>query len=127
MQRKEAKDDLIATKMLIEREAIKQACQRSKNETFVEIKELVEKKIEEASSVDLYSLFFSKIVESTGNFLLYRIWDIINEYFYSLRIELDEEKSRSVMRQLYEAIAMKDEQHALQQYENVLTLFHMEG
>jgi DNA-binding FadR family transcriptional regulator len=127
LQRKEAKDDLIATKMLIEREAIKQACHSRKEETLAEMKGIIEKKTGEKPPIDFYSLFFSKIVESTNNFLLYRIWDIINEYFYSLRLEIDEEKSRKTMQDLYSAIEQQKEQMALQVYEDILELFHIEG
>jgi DNA-binding FadR family transcriptional regulator len=127
LQRKEAKDDLIATKMLVEREAIKQACQRSDSETLAELDEIIEKRVEKTSSIDLYSLFFSKVVESTNNFLLYRIWDIINEYFYSLRLEINEEKTREILQDLYISIKQQEEQKALQVYENILELFHIEG
>ncbi len=65
------KRDLIETKLLIERICLQLACER-----------LTDQKLEHIARAEhTYDLFFQRVVEATDNYLLLRIWLVLNDFF----------------------------------------------
>ncbi|WP_461201298.1 FadR/GntR family transcriptional regulator [Anoxybacillus sp. TBDG-1] len=71
LQGNREKRDLIETKMLIERICLQLACER-----------LTDQKLEHIARAEhTYDLFFQRVVEATDNYLLLRIWLVLNDFF----------------------------------------------
>ncbi|EMT45419.1 FadR/GntR family transcriptional regulator [Anoxybacillus flavithermus] len=71
LQGNREKRDLVETKLLIERTCLQLACER-----------MTEEKLEHIAQAEhTYHLFFRRIVEATDNYLLLRIWLVLNDFF----------------------------------------------
>jgi len=71
LQGNREKRDLVETKLLIERTCLQLACERMTEEKFEHI----------AQAEHTYHMFFLRIVEATDNYLLLRIWLVLNDFF----------------------------------------------
>ncbi|MBB5355182.1 MULTISPECIES: FadR/GntR family transcriptional regulator [Anoxybacillus] len=71
LQGNREKRDLIETKMFIERMCLQLACERLTDEKLEHI----------ARAEHTYDLFFQRVVEATDNYLLLRIWLVLNDFF----------------------------------------------
>lgn len=71
LQGNREKRDLIETKLLMERMCLQLACKR-----------MTDEKLERIAQADrMYHSFFRRIVEATDNYLLLRIWLVLNDFF----------------------------------------------
>lgn len=119
LQMNQSKKDLIQTKMLIEKEAIRSFCHEEQADAMLLLGEVIDKK-KQISNVEYYYSFFSLLVNKTGNFLLYRIWEIINEYTLPIYKEREIELDFTF---LYEALKKRGEKEALEEYKKIIDLF----
>lgn len=69
------KSDLLETKYLIERQCIQLACDR------INAQQLEELELKNGQEGITFSQLFKVIVEATDNFLMLRIWQVINDYY----------------------------------------------
>ncbi|WP_044894519.1 FadR/GntR family transcriptional regulator [Bacillus alveayuensis] len=75
LQGQKAKADLIETKLLIEKICLQLACQRCNENELAALKQLIEQK-----KID-YETFFKWTTNAGQNYLLTRIWLVLNDFF----------------------------------------------
>jgi DNA-binding FadR family transcriptional regulator len=117
LQDEKTKKDLLQTKLLLEKDALRLLCESGNAEALQELKDLFSYK--DSSAADFHTIFFAKAVEQTQNYLLYRIWAIANDYFSSLPYRFEIENKNEYWN-IYSAIEKKNETEAIAIY-NVLT------
>jgi GntR family transcriptional repressor for pyruvate dehydrogenase complex len=75
LQEKKAKADLVETKWLIEQLCLALACERRTEAQLDELKGLIQQK-----TID-YETFFKWVLKAGNNYLLERIWRVLNDFF----------------------------------------------
>jgi GntR family transcriptional repressor for pyruvate dehydrogenase complex len=75
LQEKKAKDDVVETKLLIEQLCLRLACKRRSETQLNQLKEMIQQ-----NTID-YELFFKWVLEAGNNYLLERIWRVLNDFF----------------------------------------------
>jgi len=75
LQREKAKEDLTETKLLIEKVCLRLGCERYNDKQLALLKEMIEQQ-----SVQ-YEQFLKWVVEAADNYLLARIWLVLNDFF----------------------------------------------
>jgi GntR family transcriptional regulator, transcriptional repressor for pyruvate dehydrogenase complex len=75
LQGEKAKADLIETKLLIEKICLQLACQRCNENELAALKQLIEQK-----KID-YETFLKWVTNAGQNYLLTRIWLVLNDFF----------------------------------------------
>jgi GntR family transcriptional repressor for pyruvate dehydrogenase complex len=75
LQEKKAKDDVVETKLMIEQLCLRLACQRRTETQLNQLKEMIQQNV-----ID-YELFFKWVLEVGNNYLLDRIWRVLNDFF----------------------------------------------
>lgn len=109
LQDEKAKNDVIETKYMIEVDCLYLAADKFQKEEF----ERLQIWIEEHHFVD--EEFFKKIAEIADNHLFYRIWNILNDYYNSLQLQvLPAEKAE--YRMLAESLASQKKELILEKY-----------
>lgn len=119
LQMNQSKKDLLGTRTLVEKEAIRYFCVNGSIEVKNELLEIVEKKTEYESFIEYYRAFFSKLVSGAENFLNFRIWDIALEYL----MPIHEKNMQYDMTVLVQAILDKQEEKAFKEYNNLVECF----
>ncbi|MBB4074755.1 GntR family transcriptional repressor for pyruvate dehydrogenase complex [Anoxybacillus voinovskiensis] len=76
LQEKRAKEDLAETKWLIEEMCLSLACKRRTEEHVQELEQLLTKPLD-------YETFFQWVVKAGNNYLLERIWRVLNDFYQS--------------------------------------------
>jgi len=76
LQEKRAKEDLAETKWLIEEMCLSLACKRRTEEHVQELEQLLTKPLS-------YETFFQWVVKAGNNYLLERIWRVLNDFYQS--------------------------------------------
>ncbi len=112
--------DLLQTKRLLEKDMIRLVCNLRK-ETFSEVLSKLHKVLEEnESSIPvLHQTFFKTLIEQFDNYLLYRIWMIVNDYVATLSCEVSGD-SIEMYRKLYATLEVKQENDALKIYDELV-------
>jgi DNA-binding FadR family transcriptional regulator len=112
--------DLLQTKRLLEKDMIRLVCNLPK-ETFSEVLSKLHKVLEEnESSIPvLHQTFFKTLIEQFNNYLLYRIWMIVNDYVATLSCEVSGD-SIEMYRKLYATLEVKQENDALKIYDELV-------
>ncbi|MGG0204289.1 Uncharacterized protein BWINRA5_05047 [Bacillus mycoides] len=112
--------DLLQTKRLLEKDMIRLVCNLPK-ETFSEVLSKLHKVLEEnESSIQvLHQTFFKTLIEQFDNYLLYRIWMIVNDYVATLSCEVSGD-SIEMYRKLYATLEVKQENDALKIYDELV-------
>ncbi|MEX0414761.1 FadR/GntR family transcriptional regulator [Bacillus sp. C30] len=112
--------DLLQTKRLLEKDMIRLVCNLPK-ETFSEVLSKLHQVLEEnESSIPvLHQTFFKTIIEQFNNYLLYRIWMIVNDYVATLSCEVSGD-SIEMYRKLYATLEVKQENDALKIYDELV-------
>jgi DNA-binding FadR family transcriptional regulator len=112
--------DLLQTKRLLEKDMIRLVCNLPK-ETFSEVLSKLHKVLEEnESSIPvLHQTFFKTLIEQFDNYLLYRIWMIVNDYVATLSCEVSGD-SIEMYRKLYATLEVKQENDALKIYDELV-------
>jgi GntR family transcriptional repressor for pyruvate dehydrogenase complex len=114
LQGQKAKADLIETKLLIEKICLQLACQRRTENQLAALKEMIEQK-----TVD-YDRFFKWVADAGDNYLLVRIWLVLNDFFrlekttvdiplifYKKMLAAFQEQNESALLLLYEEHVVK--------------------
>ncbi|EJQ15713.1 FadR family transcriptional regulator [Bacillus cereus] len=112
--------DLLQTKRLLEKDMIRIVCDLPK-ETFSKVLSKLHQVLEEnESSIPmLHQTFFKTLIEQFDNYLLYRIWMIVNDYVATLSCEISGD-SIEIYRKLYAALKEKQENDALKIYDELV-------
>jgi DNA-binding FadR family transcriptional regulator len=112
--------DLLQTKRLLEKDMIRLVCNLPK-ETFSEVLSKLHQVLEEnESSIPvLHQTFFKTLIEQFDNYLLYRIWMIVNDYVATLSCEVSGD-SIEMYRKLYATLEAKQENDALKIYDELV-------
>ncbi|CAM4095616.1 FadR family transcriptional regulator [Bacillus cereus] len=112
--------DLLQTKRLLEKDMIRIVCNLPK-EAFSKVLSKLHQVLEEnASSIPmLHQTFFKTLIEQVDNYLLYRIWMIVNDYVATLSCEVSGD-SIELYRKLYATLEVKQENDALKIYDELV-------
>ncbi|MEN1935130.1 GntR family transcriptional regulator [Paenibacillus sp. 102] len=112
--------DLLQTKRLLEKDVLRIVCDLPK-ETFSSVLSMLQQvlKKDESSIQEFHQTFFKTLIEQVDNYLLYRIWRIVNDYAATLSYEISLE-SIGIYRKLYEALYAKEEEEALKIYDELM-------
>ncbi|MCI0763914.1 GntR family transcriptional regulator [Bacillus sp. TL12] len=112
--------DLLQTKRLLEKDILRIVCGLPK-ETFSNVLSMLQKvlKKDKSSIQEFHQTFFKTLIEQVDNYLLYRIWRIVNDYVATLSSEISLE-SIEMYRKLYEALYAKKEEEALKIYDELM-------
>ncbi len=112
--------DLLQTKRLLEKDMIRIVCNLPK-ETFSKVLSKLHQVLEEnESSIPmLHQTFFKTLIEQFDNYLLYRIWMIVNDYVATLSCEASGD-SITMYRRLYATLEVKQENDALKIYDELV-------
>ena len=105
--------DLLQTKRLLEKDMIRIVCNLPK-ETFSKVLSKLHQVLEgnENSISMLHQTFFKTLIEQVDNYLLYRIWMIVNDYVSTLSCKVSGD-SIDMYRKLYATLEEKQENDAL--------------
>ena len=105
--------DLLQTKRLLEKDMIRIVCNLPK-ETFSKVLSKLHQVLEgnENSIPMLHQTFFKTLIEQVDNYLLYRIWMIVNDYVSTLSCKVSGD-SIDMYRKLYATLEEKQENDAL--------------
>ena len=105
--------DLLQTKRLLEKDMIRIVCSLPK-ETFSKVLSKLHQVLEgnENSIPMLHQTFFKTLIEQVDNYLLYRIWMIVNDYVSTLSCKVSGD-SIDMYRKLYATLEEKQENDAL--------------
>ncbi|PGX93916.1 FadR/GntR family transcriptional regulator [Bacillus thuringiensis] len=112
--------DLLQTKRLLEKDMIRIVCNLPK-ETFSKVLSRLHQVLEEnESSIPmLHQTFFKTLIEQVDNYLLYRIWMIVNDYVATLSCKVSRD-SIDMYRKLYATLEEKQENDALKIYDELV-------
>lgn len=112
--------DLLQTKRLLEKDMIRIVCNLPK-ETFSKVLSKLHKVLEEnGNSIPmLHQTFFKTLIEQVDNYLLYRIWMIVNDYVSTLSCKVSGD-SIDMYRKLYATLEEKQESDALKIYDELV-------
>ncbi len=112
--------DLLQTKRLLEKDMIRIVCNLPK-ETFSKVLRKLNQVLEEnKNSIPmLHQTFFKTLIEQVDNYLLYRIWMIVNDYVSTLSCEVSGD-SIDMYRKLYATLEEKQENDALKIYDELV-------
>ncbi|MGG3402164.1 GntR family transcriptional regulator [Bacillus cereus] len=118
--------DLLQTKRLLEKDMIRIVCNLPK-EMFSKVLSKLHQVLEgnENSVPMLHQTFFKTLIEQVDNYLLYRIWMIVNDYVSTLSCKVSGD-SIDMYRKLYAILEEKQENDALKIYDELVenTQFH---
>ncbi|RAS97008.1 GntR family transcriptional regulator [Bacillus cereus] len=112
--------DLLQTKRLLEKDMIRIVCNLPK-ETFSRVLSKLHQVLEgnENSVPMLHQTFFKTLIEQVDNYLLYRIWMIVNDYVSTLSCKVSGD-SIDMYRKLYAILEEKQENDALKIYDELV-------
>ncbi|WP_144550936.1 FadR/GntR family transcriptional regulator [Bacillus mycoides] len=112
--------DLLQTKRLLEKDVLRIVCDLPK-ETFSNVLSMLQQIFTKGknSIQEFHQTFFKTLIEQVDNYLLYRIWRIVNDYVATLSSEISLE-SIEMYRKLYEALYAKKEEEALKIYDELM-------
>ncbi|ABK87392.1 TPA: GntR family transcriptional regulator [Bacillus cereus] len=112
--------DLLQTKRLLEKDMIRIVCSLPK-ETFSKVLSKLHQVLEgnENSIPMLHQTFFKTLIEQVDNYLLYRIWMIVNDYVSTLSCKVSGD-SIDMYRKLYATLEEKQENDALKIYDELV-------
>ncbi|AND09904.1 FadR family transcriptional regulator [Bacillus thuringiensis] len=112
--------DLLQTKRLLEKDMIRIVCNLPK-ETFSKVLNRLHQVLEgnENSIPTLHQTFFKTLIEQVDNYLLYRIWMIVNDYVATLSCKVSR-NSIDMYRKLYATLEEKQENDALKIYDELV-------
>ena len=112
--------DLLQTKRLLEKDMIRVVCNLPK-ETFSKVLSKLHQVLEgnENSIPTLHQTFFKTLIEQVDNYLLYRIWMIVNDYVSTLSCKVLGD-SIDMYRKLYATLEGKQENDALKIYDELV-------
>ncbi|WP_242225662.1 FadR/GntR family transcriptional regulator [Bacillus cereus group sp. BfR-BA-01358] len=112
--------DLLQTKRLLEKDMIRIVCNLPK-ETFSKVLSKLHQVLEgnENSVPMLHQTFFKTLIEQVDNYLLYRIWMIVNDYVSTLSCKVSGD-SIDMYRKLYATLEEKQENDALKIYDELV-------
>ncbi|PER61220.1 FadR/GntR family transcriptional regulator [Bacillus thuringiensis] len=112
--------DLLQTKRLLEKDMIRIVCNLPK-ETFSKVLSRLHQVLEEneSSIPTLHQTFFKTLIEQVDNYLLYRIWMIVNDYVATLSCKVSRD-SIDMYRKLYATLEEKQENGALKIYDELV-------
>ncbi|AZQ45980.1 FadR/GntR family transcriptional regulator [Bacillus sp. GX] len=112
--------DLLQTKRLLEKDMIRIVCNLPK-ETFSKVLSKLHQVLEgnENSIPTLHQTFFKTLIEQVDNYLLYRIWMIVNDYVSTLSCKVSGD-SIDMYRKLYATLEGKQENDALKIYDELV-------
>ncbi|MDD1367587.1 GntR family transcriptional regulator [Bacillus sp. MHSD_36] len=112
--------DLLQTKRLLEKDMIRIVCNLPK-ETFSKVLSKLHQVLEgnENSIPMLHQTFFKTLIEQVDNYLLYRIWMIVNDYVSTLSCKVSGD-SIDMYRKLYATLEEKQETDALKIYDELV-------
>ncbi|MGG0303107.1 GntR family transcriptional regulator [Bacillus albus] len=112
--------DLLQTKRLLEKDMIRVVCNLPK-ETFSKVLSKLHQVLEgnENSIPTLHQTFFKTLIEQVDNYLLYRIWMIVNDYVSTLSCKVSGD-SIDMYRKLYATLEEKQENDALKIYDELV-------
>lgn len=112
--------DLLQTKRLLEKDMIRIVCNLPK-ETFSKVLSRLHQVLEEneSSIPTLHQTFFKTLIEQVDNYLLYRIWMIVNDYVATLSCKVSRD-SIDMYRKLYATLEEKQENDALKNYDELV-------
>ncbi|MFD3445331.1 FadR/GntR family transcriptional regulator [Microbacteriaceae bacterium 4G12] len=110
LQDNKTKQDLLQMKALVEKEALRMLCKVDKLEiTFVRNSESIS---------SFHHAFFKEIFKKTENYLLYRVWLILNDYVSTLSYDINLE-DQTLYNKLSTSLQNQDEEEALRLYEAI--------
>ncbi|HFJ9440440.1 MULTISPECIES: FadR/GntR family transcriptional regulator [Bacillus] len=112
--------DLLQTKRLLEKDMIRIVCNLPK-ETSSKVLSKLHQVLEgnENSIPTLHQTFFKTLIEQVDNYLLYRIWMIVNDYVSTLSCKVSGD-SIDMYRKLYATLEGKQENDALKIYDELV-------
>ncbi|QBJ65138.1 FadR family transcriptional regulator [Bacillus anthracis] len=112
--------DLLQTKRLLEKDMIRIVCNLPK-ETFSKVLSKLHQVLEgnENSIPMLHQTFFKTLIEQVDNYLLYRIWMIVNDYVSTLSCKVSGD-SIDMYRKLSATLEEKQENDALKIYDELV-------
>ncbi|MDM5156775.1 GntR family transcriptional regulator [Bacillus sp. DX1.1] len=112
--------DLLQTKRLLEKDVLRIVCDLPKETFSVVLRMLHQVLKDNESSIDVFhQTFFKTLIEQVDNYLLYRIWMIVNDYVATLSCHISLE-SIGIYRKLYEVLEAKNEEEALKIYDELV-------
>ncbi|MDR0169263.1 FadR/GntR family transcriptional regulator [Bacillus paranthracis] len=112
--------DLLQTKRLLEKDMIRIVCNLPKD-MFSKVLSKLHQVLEgnENSVPMLHQTFFKTLIEQVDNYLLYRIWMIVNDYVSTLSCKVSGD-SIDMYRKLYAILEEKQENDALKIYDELV-------
>ena len=112
--------DLLQTKRLLEKDMLRIVCDLPQ-ETFSNVLSKLNRVLEnnESSIRVLHQTFFKTLIEQVDNYLLYRIWMIVNDYVATLSCEIPLD-SIALYKKLHEALYAKKEKESLKIYDELV-------
>lgn len=112
--------DLLQMKRLLEKDAIRIVCKLPK-ESFSHVLLMLQQVLEkQESSVQVFhQTFFKPMIEQVDNYLIYRIWMIVNDYVATLPFQSSVEPIE-IYRKFYEALEAKKEEEVLRIYDELV-------
>lgn len=119
LQMNQSKKDLLGTRTLVEKEAIRYFCLNDSSDIEKDLVDIVENKKDYKMFIEYYYAFFSKLVHGAGNFLNFRIWDIALEYL----MPLHKKDMQFELEPLYQAILNRNEEQSFKEYDKLVEQF----
>lgn len=115
LQDEKAKQDVVETMYLIEMDCLRLVVPKMNDRHLLKLKNWFD-----SDYLDIDQLFH-QIIEIADNHLISRIWLILKDYHYSLKLN-KEEYDRNCLLLLLEALAAKDEEKTISAYRNLRNL-----
>ncbi|MEH7885963.1 GntR family transcriptional regulator [Bacillus sp. JJ1609] len=109
LQDEKAKTDVIETKYMVEVDCLYLAAEKFQKEEFERLQIWIEEHHFEDEE------FFKKIAEIADNHLIYRIWNILNDYYNSLQLK-GSPAEKAEYRMLADSLASKKKELILEKY-----------
>lgn len=112
LQDDKARKDVRETKYLIELDCLRLVSLRNNDERLIQLKhEMENTQLSDGS-------FFDKLASIADNFLLYRIWNILNDYYYSLQMK-EKKVTKEYYLSLIDALLQKNLEEAIRIYKKI--------
>jgi GntR family transcriptional regulator, transcriptional repressor for pyruvate dehydrogenase complex len=109
LQDEKAKKDVVETKYMVEVDCLYLAAAKSQTEQIQRLKDWIDNHHFEDEE------FFRRIADLADNHLFYRIWDILSDYYNSLKLKVSP-ADKSEYHMLADSLAAKKEELILEKY-----------
>ncbi|WP_242219693.1 FadR/GntR family transcriptional regulator [Bacillus cereus group sp. BfR-BA-01380] len=117
LQDEKTRRDLLQTKELLEKDAIRVLCQTQAENSLEAFHHIFSD--EQSSIVVFHQTFLKTLVEQVDNYLMYRVWMIVHDYASTISCDVHL-NARELHEKLYIALQNRQEQTALELYDAIM-------